>query len=610
MMVSWSVRSSAVLGAVVGALVLPAAPAAAAPLTPVGFGPPATYPVGADTNPVSVAPGDFNRDGDVDLVVADQNTDTVGVVLGDGAGGFGPATNFAVGAAPFSVAVGDFDGDGDPDAAVANSGSDTVSVLLGNGAGGFGLATNFGVGGSPDSVAVGDFDGDRRPDLAVVSLAEGAVSVLLGDGAGGFGPATDFPVGFFPFSVAVGDFNGDRRPDLATADLFSGTVSVLLGNGAGGFGPATAFPVGAFPLSVAVGDFNKDGDADLAVPSLVSDSVSVLMGDGAGGFAPATQFAAGSGPVAAVVADFNLDADPDVGVVDFGSGEFLVLAGDGSGGFAPAVAFDVGPAGFSAAIADFNRDGLPDVATTNGLPLLAQRRVRGAGDLDRLLRRLSPSSIGARAADDGVTVLLNTTIQVRSLTPSSGPTSGGTPVVIAGSGLTGATGVRFGELAGVGAAATATRLAVATPASESSGPRTVWITFPGGRVSAGVFTYQPPMITLLDPASGPETGGTLVTITGTGLVSASAVRFGGRAAILVGEPTDNRLTVRAPTHAAGRVTVVVTLRGQDARRVDGFTFQAVLADTGVRVWPVALAGVWLIVAGASMIRLTRHDAGR
>ena len=48
---------------------------------------------------------------------------------------------FAVGASPESTAVGDFNGDGIPDLAVANESSNNVTVLLGNGSGGFTAAT-------------------------------------------------------------------------------------------------------------------------------------------------------------------------------------------------------------------------------------------------------------------------------------------------------------------------------------------------------------------------------------------------------------------------------------------------------------------------------------
>ncbi len=61
-------------------------------------------------------------------------------------------------------------GDGRPDLAVANGGSNTVSVLLGNGAGGFGAKTDFVTGAGPVSVAIGDVNGDGRPDLVVSEL--------------------------------------------------------------------------------------------------------------------------------------------------------------------------------------------------------------------------------------------------------------------------------------------------------------------------------------------------------------------------------------------------------------------------------------------------------
>ena len=77
-----------------------------------------------------------------------------------------PQTSALV-AVPVSVAVGDFNGDGKQDLAIANFGSNNVSILLGNGAGSFGAATNFSVGGDPALLAVGDFNGDGKQDLAV-----------------------------------------------------------------------------------------------------------------------------------------------------------------------------------------------------------------------------------------------------------------------------------------------------------------------------------------------------------------------------------------------------------------------------------------------------------
>src|SRR5438132_4232718 len=194
---------------------------------------------GLGTTPLSVAVGDFNGDGKQDLAVANDGSNNVSVLLGNGAGSFSAAANFKVGSGPFSVAVGDFNGDGKQDLAVANDGSNNVSVLLSNGAGSFSAATNFGVGFNPNSVAVGDFNGDGKQDLAVANFSSDNVSILLGDGTGNFGAATNFGVGSNPRSVAIADFNGDGKQDLATGNQSASNVSILLGNGAGGFSAAT-----------------------------------------------------------------------------------------------------------------------------------------------------------------------------------------------------------------------------------------------------------------------------------------------------------------------------------------------------------------------------------
>src|SRR2546426_980193 len=126
--------------------------------------------------------------------------------------------DFAAGRSPDSVAVGDFNGDGKLDLAVANRGSNDVSVLLGNGDGTFQAALTFAAGSGPSSVAVGDFNGDGKLDLAVASRGSSLVSVLLGNGDGTIQAALTFAVRTGTSSVAVGDFNGDGKLDLAVAN--------------------------------------------------------------------------------------------------------------------------------------------------------------------------------------------------------------------------------------------------------------------------------------------------------------------------------------------------------------------------------------------------------
>jgi CSLREA domain-containing protein len=323
-------------------------------------------PFAAGTGLASVAVGDFNLDGKQDLVTANQTTDDVSVLLGNGAGGFGTPTNFAAGDGPNSVAVGDFNHDGKPDLVAANFFSANVSVLLGNGAGGFGAATNFNVGNAPRDVGIGDFNHDGNQDLAVVNGNDANVSILLGNGAGSFGGATNFAVGSIPKGIAVSDFNLDGNSDLAVANQNTNDVSVLLGEGAGGFGAATNFNVGANPFSVAVGDFNLDGKPDLAVANVNTNNVSTLLGNGAGSFGAATNFNVGTNPVSVVVSDFNGDGKPDIATANRNSSDVSVLLGNGAGSFGAAT--NTGTAGalpFSVALGDFNNDTRPDLATAN-----------------------------------------------------------------------------------------------------------------------------------------------------------------------------------------------------------------------------------------------------
>ena len=105
-----------------------------------------------------------------------------GAVIASGmvrAEGLFPSPVMDAGLFTVSVAVGDFDGNGTLDLAVANRGSDDVSVLLGFGDGTFAAEQRFAAGNGPRSVAVGDFDGNGTLDLAVANLFSDDVSVLL-----------------------------------------------------------------------------------------------------------------------------------------------------------------------------------------------------------------------------------------------------------------------------------------------------------------------------------------------------------------------------------------------------------------------------------------------
>lgn len=315
--------------------------------------------------PFSIAMGDFNADGILDLAVANSNSNNVSIFLGTGTGSFGFKTDFSTGDGPFGVAVGDFNGDGKLDVVTANSNRDTVSILLGNGTGSFGGKTDFATGGAPRAVAVGDFNGDTNLDLAVANTNSNTVSIMLGTGTGSFGSRTDFAVGAAPRSVAVGDFNHNGKLDLAVANANSNTVSILLGTGTGSFGLKTDFATSAGPYSVAVGDFNGDTNLDLATANAGGNSVSILLGTGSGSFGAKSDFATGDFPFSVAVADFNADSKLDLAVANANSDNVSILSGTGTGSFGTKTDFAMGTSPRSVVAGDFNSDGKTDIAGAN-----------------------------------------------------------------------------------------------------------------------------------------------------------------------------------------------------------------------------------------------------
>ncbi|NYK10676.1 hypothetical protein HNR14_002557 [Leifsonia naganoensis] len=170
---------------------------------------------------------------------------------------------------------------------------------------------------------------------------------------------------------------------------------------------------------------------------------------------------------------------------------------------------------------------------------------------------------------------------ISSLAPASGPVTGGTPVTITGSGFTGATGVTFDGTPGVGfSVVNDTTITVASPA-HAEGPVDVIVQAPVGDSAPATFTYLPlPVITGVAPANGPETGGTAVTITGTGFTGTTGVTFGGTPATGVTVVNDTTITATTPAHAPGAVDVVVTTPAGPSEPGD-FTFDAVPAITSV-----------------------------
>ena len=337
--------------------------------------------------PVSVgsvdAPGayyvaDYNNDGFLDAAIPNGATGQVHVFLGDGQGTF-PNVSLVTAGAPapndndtISAAPGDFDNDGNLDLVVANQISDTVSVHLGDGTGNFAAPSLISIN-NPKTVAVDDFNGDGFDDFAVgftVLIGTGRVTVFFGDGAGGFPTQTSVTMSDSPNSLLVADFNGDNAPDIAAAVPFLDRIYVMINDGSGGF-TFNFFPTGPLFDNIAVwhlaaADFDQDGDPDI-VASSESNFFSYMENLDGGQLAAAVFIPVGTETFSAETTDLDGDGNPDVVLTTRNTGELALILGDGQGGFSaptfiPArVSQTLSGTATSQRLADFDGDGFDDI---------------------------------------------------------------------------------------------------------------------------------------------------------------------------------------------------------------------------------------------------------
>jgi FG-GAP-like repeat len=313
-----------------------------------------TIRVGKGPKWISVA--DVNHDGHPDIVVANADSGTVTVLLGDGKGQFHAAAGspFAAGHLPNDIAIADMNGDGNLDLVIANHQSPFMTILLGDGKGGFcpapGSPVDVHSTPHPHGVAVADFNQDGFADVVTDSWGTDQVELLPGDGKGGLHtPGRYFATGHRPYErLRSADFNKDGFPDIVTTDLDDDTVTALLGDGRGGFRKAAGSPfsAGAKPWQVAVDDVNGDGRPDLLIIPYERDihdpsqnAVTVLLGDGNGAFRPMAgsplRLGGCHGADSVTAGDLLGDGRRDIVVACAESKNLTIFARDSDGQFLP-----------------------------------------------------------------------------------------------------------------------------------------------------------------------------------------------------------------------------------------------------------------------------------
>jgi len=344
------------------------------------FGAPANYNVGA--YPTGITAADLDNDGDYDLTVANNLSDSnnsVSVLINKGNGTFKPAANFNAGNKSFRIESAKINNDDLPDLIVGNN-TQNVTIIFNGGNNNFSskqvlnVIYTFPVEDASATVRSADFDNDGHSDIIFSSAhtyhSLNEIALFTNKGNGSFSTPKFLQLNAFAgtaIDLDTADFNNDGRTDILAAN-FSGRTGdgyeVILNQGSNNFSVPDIKPAGQSTYFVAAADVDNDHKVDVITSDFYSIQVTVHQNAGNAVF-PLPPFFTTNNSSAGSLDAADIDGDGDLDLVTSASSiaavgvVVTVLKNNGNGTFTPGVAYSIRGGGVQAKFRDLNGDKKP-----------------------------------------------------------------------------------------------------------------------------------------------------------------------------------------------------------------------------------------------------------
>ena len=336
-----------------------------------------TYSTGYHSLPTALVVIEVNNDNKTDIIVANQESNSVGVLYNYYNKMFYAQQAYGLtGTQPQSLSVVDFNGDDRLDIVVACSGESFISIFLNDGPWDFGnrgITYAMKYKSHSSGVAVVDVNDDNKPDIIVTNPGINNIDIIFNRdiNSSPLKDAIQLESGTGPTSPLVIDINEDNTPDIIFANYIGNSVGILFNFGNGTFHSLTTYPTGfgSKPKYLFVADVNEDNKLDIIVANSLANNIGIFFNSGNGTFLPQQTYSTGnnSNPSCVSVIDLNNDKKPEIIVVNTNHNTIGIFTNCGNGTF---ILEDLYSTGLDsnpqfASVADVNGDGKLDIIVAN-----------------------------------------------------------------------------------------------------------------------------------------------------------------------------------------------------------------------------------------------------